>query len=255
MHKIKTIVLPAALAAALTFTAAAQALAVVAGSVSREAGSSVFVDNATGRQWLGAEVTKYFNYDQTVAALGQGGQFAGYSIASYEDVAQLARDFGNNGSVSCSNDGGGYASCSGDVSANANQVFGDSYEAAYSGTSSSYNYGDGGYGYQSYHYAYNNDYGWFLSQASDNGAQPMAGIFNLNSYEDYWGSGASVSMNQSWGSSATTDYYAGGSTGIGWMLVRNANRVDVPEPGTLALAALAVAGVAVTRRRRVVVGG
>lgn len=240
----KTLAVAAAFCAV---SAASQASTVTSGYMTRAAGSDTIIDTLNNRTWLGADVTKGLDFAQTLAALGVGGRFDGYKIAHFEDAAMYTQAI-TGGTATCQDYDYGYGynqgDCQGSGSTATKQVFGESYV----------NY-RGQYGYYGYNYGYDFDYMFFLSDAGQSASLSQGvGLAQLYSDDEM----SSLSVNQRWSDVTSANYYAGGSESIGWMLYRNGTQGrdvgDVPEPGTFALAALAVLGVALTRRRRAVVG-
>jgi hypothetical protein len=228
MNNIKTWAVAAALCG---LTLGASALTVSAGGLSRTVGDDVIFDSVNQRQWLGADVTKGLTYTQTLAELASGGRFAGYQIARSADALMFIGTLWGSSNTGCNSDGTRYIQCSGQNVGNLSAVFGDSYS-----TNS-----NGGYNY---------DYMWFLTDTTSYwDGSPMAGIAYITEYPDYYsGTRQQSAYASDWSSIQDTQYYSQGNNAIGWLLFREGNAV--PEPGTLALAGLAVAGVVFTRRRR-----
>lgn len=203
----------------------AQSAIVTVGSMSRDTGSNVIVDTLNDRQWLGFDVTKGLSYEQTLVAIGVGGQFAGYSIAHKADAQKFVDAL--LGANACSSSD--YAVCAYGISFDIEKITGEDYS----------NYPGTGYDF---------DYAWFLSDSV------YAAVGYIQILTDYYNApNSQILKDNEWGAIANADTYSSiGSTSIypiGWMLYRDMPQ-SVPEPGTLSLAGLGLFAAALARRRR-----
>jgi hypothetical protein len=206
---------------ALAITAAAtaaQATPVSIGALSsNDDGSTTLIeDTLNNREWLRWDTSKTMNYAQTLAAIGAGGALAGFHIANNADAQQFVLALhGSVGNCDLSNN----AYCATDAPANYVGLVGDSYVTGVL------------------------DYVWFLS---DNSAGVDVGLIELSS--------SSILKYNEWAAVANADYWstsAGNANSIGWLLYRDSSDTGnkVPEPASIALTLLALAGAAAARRR------
>jgi hypothetical protein len=56
--------------------------------------NQILNDGSTGIQWLGHDETARMSYNQVLAQLGSGGEFAGFSLATESQVDTLFADAG-----------------------------------------------------------------------------------------------------------------------------------------------------------------
>lgn len=200
-----------------TAAMAAQATPVTIGALSsnNDGSTNLITDTLNGREWLRWDTVKTLSYAQTVAATATGGSLAGFHIANNADAQDFVDALLVGQSMPCSTSGNAY--CSTSAPANYVGLVGDTY------------------------YAGSLDYVWFLS---DNGTGAEVGLIELSS--------SSVLKYNEWASFSNADSFSGAnasSYNIGWLLYRDAGN-NVPEPGSIALVLLALAGAAAARRRQ-----
>lgn len=206
---------------ALTAAAmAAQAAPVTIGALSSndDGSTNLITDTLNGREWVRWDAVKTLNYTQALAATASSGAFEGFQIARNSD-AQLVINalLGSGGACTVSNN----ATCAFGPDARYKQLVGDTWIADAM------------------------EYVFFLS---DNGTGMEVGLIELANDSNYSGPGV-LKFNE-WGSFSDANFYSGSnSAAIGWLLYRDAGN-NVPEPGSIALVLLALAGAAAARRRQ-----
>ena len=200
----------------VSFTASATPITIGALTSNDDGSTQVITDSFNNREWLRWDEIDELTYAQTVAALDSvaGG---GWSIARNLDAQKF---------VQALLSPPGAASCT--IANNAVCNFGSYNTAAYRNLIGS-NYG-----------MIDSAYAWFLS---DNDTEWDVGHVSYN--------GRSFSKTNEWSSLQASDTYAATSANIhiGWLLYRNQSE-HVPEPATLALLGLGIAGMSITRRKR-----
>lgn len=194
---------------------------VIVGSMSRVAGSDLIVDSLNHREWIGWDATRGLSYSQTIAATQSGGAFDGFAVANGAD-ALLFLDALLGTPHYCSDPAA--STCAASESPQREMLVGESYF-----TSSQW-------------YQADYEYVFYLS---DSGTGQAVGALEVHTA--YLGLD-SVSNYSEWGTFADSDAYAVVPQSIGWLLFRQSSS-GVPEPGTVALAGLALLTLSVTRRR------
>ncbi len=211
------------LAATLAVSASAQAGVVTVGSLTRDTAQTTITDTLNNRTWLGWDVTKGLTYAQTLAAIGTGGQFAGYQIARVDDAMLFAKAL--LGTSACTATATYGVVCGTGVNTQVRAVTGDSFSSPAFST--------------------DYDYAFYLS---DNGTGQEVGLLESTTYSTNASQNSFAAYNE-WYTIAGTSQYNSAGFQIGWLLYRDGSiSNDVPEPGTLALTGLAL--LAATRLRR-----
>lgn len=195
----------------------AQATPVTIGALSsnNDGSTNLITDTLNGREWVRWDAVETLNYAQALAATASGGAFAGFHIAHNSDAQAFVNALLVGHSNGCSTSNNQY--CATNTPANYVGLVGDTY------------------------YAGSLDYVWFLS---DNGSGSEVGLIELST--------SSVLKHNEWASIGSADSYSGANASgynIGWLLYRDAGN-NVPEPGSVALVLLALAGAAAARRRQ-----
>jgi hypothetical protein len=198
---------------------AANAVPVSFGALSSDddGGTEIITDSLNNYEWLRWDVLSDLTYAETLAAISSGGQYEGWQFA-HNAEAQLFTDALLQGlSNSCT--AAGADSCNQTLPGNLTGLLGNS--------------GPGGL---------NNMVG-FLSEDST-----QAGYMQYTHEGDF---GTLYKSNDA----ADISLLDGAGDGIGWLLFRTGDTnvpppANVPEPGTLGLFALGMAGLGAMRRRR-----
>lgn len=209
-------------AVAFLATSSSFAAPVMVGSMSRVAGSDLIVDSLNNREWIGWDATRGLSYSQTVAATQSGGAFDGFAVANDADALLFLNALLGTPHY-CSDPVTNI--CATGESPQREILVGESYF-----TSSQW-------------YRADYEYVFYLSA---NGTGQAVGALEVHTA--YLGLD-SVSNYSEWGTFADSDAYAVVPQSIGWLLFRQSPG-DVPEPGTVALAGLAMLALSVTRRRQ-----
>lgn len=210
---------------ALVISAMPAHASVSVGAMSRQDGSNLIEDPLNNRQWLGWDVTRGLNYTQTLAATQAGGAFAGFRVAHSADAVLFV-----NAMLGLPN------GCATGLSALCVQTENRDLERLV---------GESFYDYRSrFNANYDYDYAWFLA---GDGSTTMAGgieVFTQDAGADR------VTINHRLNSIAGVDANLDrGISPTGWLLYREAT-ASVPEPGSLALAGLALLAACTARRKR-----
>ena len=209
---------------ALALSAMPVHASITVGAMARQDGSTVIEDSLNNRQWLGWDVTRGLNYTQTLAATQAGGAFAGFRVAHSADAVLFV-----NGMLGLPN------GCATGLSALCVQTENRDFERLV---------GESFYDYRSRFSAnYDYDYVWFL--AGDGSTTTAGGIeiFTQDAGADR------VTINHRLNSIAGVDANLDrGVSPTGWLLYRD-TPASVPEPGSLALAGLALLAACTARRK------
>ena len=179
--------------------------------------TDVFTDSLNNREWLRWDVVPALDYAQTLNAIDSGGLLEGFSLATTTDADALTRAMFGGGNACDGYTGRSLTTC-GAIDANdAAGLFGQNYISDFNGIA------------------------WVVS---DNGVEEEAGYVRYIDSLFY--------TLDEWSTIEATDIYSSSGTlpniPITWLLYREM-QVQVPEPTTLVLLGLGLAGFTATRRR------
>ena len=209
---------------ALALSAMPVHASITVGAMARQDGSTVIEDSLNNRQWLGWDVTRGLNYTQTLAATQAGGAFAGFRVAQSADAVLFV-----NGMLGLPN------GCATGLSALCVQTENRDFERLV---------GESFYDYRSRFSAnYDYDYAWFLAGDGSTATAGGIEIFTQDAGADR------VTINHRLNSIAGVDANLDrGVSPTGWLLYRD-TPASVAEPGSLALAGLALLAACTARRK------
>ena len=209
-------------ALALTGCALAQAVPLSIGALSSndDGSTAVIVDVLNKREWLRLDLSKTLTVAELVAATDVGGTFEGFSFGGVGDAHKFLDAYlwggptGNLCSSTAVSSTTEFCGATG-VDLGADVLLGISFLAG-------------------------NPWAWFVS---DNGGGEDVGFLYSTDFPTSFGA---TGKTNDFISFADTDFFSGGSANdVGWLLYR-----DLPEPGSLTLAGLALVGLTGLRRWR-----
>jgi hypothetical protein len=216
MRKFTTVI--AALVVSLTMSSVASASVITTGNLDYNNVSNVITDSISGETYLGWDLVKALNYDQTIDITFAGGLYDDWHIATQTE----AYNFYNAATGAGIADGAGTQVNSTTIGAFVDGVpFGDNGGSVY-------------------------DYAFFLSDE----AGYEVGILELR------GNLNRVRMFEGWGDFFDSDFHSltpppphSPRAQIGWLLV-GGSTTKLPEPSIIALFGLGLVGIGFARRRR-----
>ena len=179
------------------------------GNLTTDDSTNYITDTLTGRQYTRADAFD-LTYAQTLAAVGVGGAFEGWSIATGVE----ADDF-----------------ISAALGVSSSPCAGAASYGTHCGNVSGWNDGDFGASYVS-------SYDYFAYQTTSGGS-PISLI-------EFYAGSTSIRDYESWSSESSLDYYSG-NYAINLLLFND--NVVVSEPGTFVLFGLGLIGLGISRRK------
>ena len=178
--------------------------------------TDVIVDTLNNREWLRFDVLDHLTYQQTVDAIITGA-YIGWEIADHNDAAAFLTAAGATGGCIDASSPGHFTGCAPtDI---------NNYWIALTGVNNS---------------QADEAWAWFLANPNSLFETGFINVFMIDA-DIAWSSGYDITGTDAWAGGT-----ASANNDIGWLLYRE---VPVPEPATLALMGLGLAGIGYRRKK------